>query len=122
MMERCVIHDTDTSSHGEFIYLSDGGSAWVANTADQHQFLQVDLLRPHELTKLAVQGGGGACDCYTSTFRVLYSIDALVWKFYESGRIQQGNSDRYRTVALTFQPPIKVGRPAVYFHIEESMC
>ncbi|KAI0231293.1 Ficolin-1 [Lamellibrachia satsuma] len=90
-------------------YRSDGGSAWVASTTDQYQFLQVDLLRTHQLSKLAVQGGGSACYCHTSEFKLLYSVDGLVWKFYESGRLQQGNSDRYRTVTLTFQSPITVG-------------
>ncbi|KAK2142318.1 hypothetical protein NP493_4919g00003, partial [Ridgeia piscesae] len=81
-------------------------SAWVASTRDQHQFLQVDLLRTHELSRLALQGGGSACNCYTSAFRLLYSVDGLVWKFHASGRIHQGNSDRYRTVTLAFHPPI----------------
>ncbi len=90
------------------ICLTDGGSAWVAYNVDQHQYLQVDLLEVHHVRKLDIQGGGRSCNCYTTTFKLLYSSDGLLWNFYESGRMQQGNSDRYRTVAMTFQPPITV--------------
>ncbi|KAI0219994.1 hypothetical protein LSAT2_028472, partial [Lamellibrachia satsuma] len=83
-------------------------------------FLQVDLLRTHQLSKLAIQGGGSACDCYTSTFKLLYSVDGLVWKFYESGRLQQGNSDRYRTVTLTFQSPITVLSDPAFDHLVDG--
>ena len=89
------------------VCLSGGCNTWMPDTLDQSQYLQVDLLEIHRIRALDLQGAGCACDCYTKTFKVLYS-DGIVWKFYEPARIQQGNSDPYGIVSLLFQPPITV--------------
>ena len=58
--------------------------AWCPPKVDENQYLQVDLSRKTEITKLATQGEIGSKDRHVKTYALLYSDDGKKWKQYES--------------------------------------
>ena len=60
--------------------------AWCPPKVDENQYLQVDLSRKTELTKIATQGQSGVKDRYVKSFTLLYSDDGKKWNQYGSKR------------------------------------
>ena len=58
--------------------------AWCPPKVDENQYLQVDLSRKTELTKIATQGQSGTKDRFVKTFGLLYSDDGKKWEQYGS--------------------------------------
>ena len=58
--------------------------AWCPPKVDENQYLQVDLSRKTELTKIATQGQSGTKDRFVKTFGLLYSNDGKKWEQYGS--------------------------------------
>ncbi|CAH1790454.1 unnamed protein product, partial [Owenia fusiformis] len=56
-------------------------------------WLQVDVLQPHKLTKMALQGYAPGHSYWVKTFQILYSVDGTNWLYYNKREIQQGNSN-----------------------------
>lgn len=72
--------------------------AWCPPKVDENQYLQVDLSRKTEITKLATQGEIGSRDRHVKTYALLYSDDGKKWKQYESHgkeKIFQANNDSF---------------------------
>ena len=57
---------------------------WCPPKTDENQYLQVDLSRKTELTKLATQGYSGDKEKFVKTFALLYSDDGEKWEQYGS--------------------------------------
>ena len=51
-------------------YVSDA-AGWVASTADDNQYLEVDLKVIYNVTKVVLQGSGKAANAWTKQFKVL---------------------------------------------------
>ena len=61
--------------------------AWCPPKNDENQYLQVDLSRKTEVTKLATQGQSGDRDRHVKTYALLYSNDGNKWEQYtEKGK------------------------------------
>ena len=58
--------------------------AWCPPKVDENQYIQVDLSRKTELTKIATQGQSGAKDRFVKTFGLLYSDNGKKWEQYGS--------------------------------------
>ena len=56
--------------------------AWCPPKVDENQYIQVDLSRKTELTKIATQGESGAKDRFVKTFSLLYSDNGKKWEQY----------------------------------------
>lgn len=58
--------------------------AWCPPKIDENQYLQVDLSRKTEITKIATQGQIGTKDRHVKTYALLYSDDGKKWEQYGS--------------------------------------
>lgn len=58
--------------------------AWCPPKNDENQYLQVDLSRKTEVTKVATQGQIGSKDRHVKTYALLYSDDGKKWQQYSS--------------------------------------
>lgn len=56
--------------------------AWCPPKNDENQYLQVDLSRKTEVTKIATQGQIGSKDRHVKTYALLYSDDGKKWEQY----------------------------------------
>lgn len=56
--------------------------AWCPPKVDENQYIQVDLSRKTELTKIATQGESGSKDRFVKTFSLLYSDNGKKWEQY----------------------------------------
>jgi len=62
---------------------------WRANTDDQNQWIKVDLRRYTKVTRVATQGGGIYGVGWVKNFKILYSLDGVLWQMYK----EPGNSN-----------------------------
>ncbi|CAH1780876.1 unnamed protein product [Owenia fusiformis] len=58
-------------------------------------WLQVDLLQPHKITKMALQGYAPRHSYWVKTFQILYSVDGTNWLYYNNREIVQRNRNGY---------------------------
>ncbi|XP_031549039.1 uncharacterized protein LOC116286593 [Actinia tenebrosa] len=95
---------------------SDFGGAWCARLNDANQFLQVDLLSKHKITKIKIQGKGSQTDLPTipeswvKTFTLSYSDDGFSWQDVLEGEIVKifsGNTNGYRIETVTINTEVK---------------
>ncbi|CAH1803389.1 unnamed protein product, partial [Owenia fusiformis] len=76
-------------------------------------WLQVDLLQPHKITKMALQGYAPGHSYWVKTFQILYSVDGTNWLYYNKREIIQGNSNGHNVAIVE----ITENMEARYFHI-----
>ena len=57
------------TKRGIDFYVADA-AGWVASTADDNQYLEVDLKVIHNVTKVIIQGSGKAVNAWTKQFKV----------------------------------------------------
>lgn len=83
--------------------------AWCPPKVDENQYIQVDLSRKTELTKIATQGESGAKDRFVKTFSLLYSDNGKKWEQYgDKGaeKIFQANNDSFTVHHNTLKKPL----------------
>ncbi|KAJ7358754.1 hypothetical protein OS493_021530 [Desmophyllum pertusum] len=84
--------------------LSFGG--WCAKDTDKNSFLQIDLLFPHTLTRIATQG---AASNYVGQYSLTFSYDNISWFNYTVGgkiKFFRGNINQFRTVYNNLTEPL----------------
>ncbi|CAH3026091.1 unnamed protein product [Porites evermanni] len=82
---------------------------WCPPKTDENQYLQVDLSRKTELTKLATQGYSGDKEKFVKTFALLYSDDGEKWEQYGSKgkeKIFQANNNSFAVHHNIFEKPL----------------
>ena len=57
-------------------------SAWSAKTNDENQWLQVDFVRPVQVTHVLTQGRGDCCNQFVSSYSISYSQDSSTYETY----------------------------------------
>ena len=62
---------------------------WRANRDDQNQWIKVDLRRYTKVTRVATQGSGFRGFGWVTNFKILYSLDGVLWQMYK----EPGNSN-----------------------------
>ncbi|XP_068715117.1 lactadherin-like isoform X3 [Montipora foliosa] len=83
--------------------------AWCPPKVDENQYIQVDLSRKTELTKIATQGESGIKDRFVKTFSLLYSDNGKKWEQYGSKgteKIFQANNDSFTVHHNTLEKPL----------------
>ena len=65
--------------------------AWIPLQSDENQWLQVDLGKVFEVTKVCTQGGGDGALTYVTTFILLFSDDGENFQEY-----QENNATKVR--------------------------
>ena len=60
--------------------------AWRAGRNDQNQWIEVDLRRYTKVTRVATQGGGHYRFGWVTNFKILYSLDGVLWQMYTEPR------------------------------------
>ena len=53
----------------------------MASTADDNQYLEVDLKIIHNITKVVLQGSGKAANAWTKQFKVLLYISVTYYSY-----------------------------------------
>lgn len=92
-MEKKTINDsqiTASSTRSDHLYkpsfgrlnLNKGSGGWCPDDSDQHPYLQIDLLTPHTITKIASQGARGSSSNRMQEYRLSYSYDNRRWFNY----------------------------------------
>ena len=62
---------------------------WRANRDDQNQWIKVDLRGYTKVTRVATQGSGFRGFGWVTNFKILYSLDGVLWQMYK----EPGNSN-----------------------------
>ena len=62
---------------------------WRANRDDQNQWIKVDLRGYTKVTRVATQGSGFRGYGWVTNFKILYSLDGVLWQMYK----EPGNSN-----------------------------
>ena len=62
---------------------------WRANRDDQNQWIKVDLRGYTKVTRVATQGSGFRGYGWVTKFKILYSLDGVLWQMYK----EPGNSN-----------------------------
>ena len=57
-------------------------SAWSAKTNDENQWLQVDFVRPVQVTHVLTQGREDCCNQFVSSYSISYSQDSSTYETY----------------------------------------
>ncbi|XP_072182173.1 MAM and LDL-receptor class A domain-containing protein 1-like [Diadema setosum] len=85
-----------------------GGSVgWSPATNDRNQWIQIDLLLPHLVTGITIQGHGNAANYYVSSFVLTYMLAAdSMWITYrdELGEYFPGSHDNSTPITQTLNP------------------
>ena len=75
--------------------------SWVPLQSDENQWLQVDLGKILEVTKVSIQGGGDGdgdgdgVSMYVTSFILLYSEDGETFQDY-----QENNAEKVRNICM----------------------
>lgn len=83
--------------------------AWCPPKVDENQYIQVDLSRKTELTKIATQGQSGTKDRFVKTYTLLYSDNGKKWEQYGSKgkeKIFKANNDSFSVHHNTLEKPL----------------
>lgn len=63
-------------------------SAWAAGQNKPNEYLQIDLITTHIISKVATQGRNGQHEQYVKQYRLKFTLDNLKWTNYIfSGRV-----------------------------------
>ncbi|KAL9950767.1 hypothetical protein ACROYT_G043325 [Oculina patagonica] len=93
---------------------NDGLGGWCPDKNDKNPYLQVDLLTPHTITKLATQGADSS---WVEQFTLTFSYDNISWFNYTvDGKIKffKGNKNQYIPKRNNLTQPLTAR--AVRFH------
>lgn len=91
--------------------------SWVPLQNDENQWLQVDLGKILEVTKVSIQGGGDGVSMYVTSFILLYSEDGETFQDYQENnaeKVFEGNNDGDTVVSHWLVQPVK----ARYFRLQ----
>ncbi|PFX23757.1 Thioredoxin domain-containing protein 3-like [Stylophora pistillata] len=91
--------------------------AWVPLESDENQWLQVDLGKVLEVTKVSTQGGGDGVSTYVTSFILLCSEDGETFQDYQENdavKVFEGNNDGDTVVSHWLVQPVK----ARYFRLQ----
>ncbi|KAG1684460.1 SCO-spondin [Nymphon striatum] len=90
--------------------LDSGPGAWIADSADYNQFIQLDFLTETIIEGIVTQGREDG-DEWVTAYRISYSHDGKIWDdiYDESGEFVtfSGNFDSNTTVTNTLKTPIR---------------
>jgi len=89
-------HDPNHSPKGGRLHRTEiqGAQAWCAKANDLVQWFQVNLLAPHIISAIAIQGRGDSpySNQRVTSFIVKYSHNGSVWTDYAGGKLLDGTS------------------------------
>ena len=81
--------------------------AWSVgdNCNNEHQFVQVCLLKSRKISKLVIMGKGGndIHDHYVKSFTIEFTNNGVEWHRYKDGEVFQGCEDRHTPVVHQFK-------------------
>ncbi|XP_072022195.1 uncharacterized protein [Amphiura filiformis] len=84
---------------------ADSAGSWSAATANDDQWIQVDLGTPTLVSGIITQGRDGT-DQWVTMFTVEYSKDCITWKDVDDKAEFTGNTDQDTEVTNTFTTPV----------------
>ncbi|XP_030838479.1 EGF-like repeat and discoidin I-like domain-containing protein 3 [Strongylocentrotus purpuratus] len=85
--------------------------AWSAGVNDVNQWIQVDLLTPHRIFRLATQGRQNCCPQWVTSFKIACSIDGVSFETVQDlgipciEKVFDGNIDQDTVVNNTLPVP-----------------
>ena len=93
-MESEIITDAQISVSSSWWWFWSGvrlkdSIGWRANRDDQNQWIKVDLRGYTKVTRVATQGSGFRGFGWVTNFKILYSLDGVLWQMYK----EPGNSN-----------------------------
>ncbi|XP_015753443.1 PREDICTED: receptor-type tyrosine-protein phosphatase mu-like [Acropora digitifera] len=87
-----------------------GARAWIPNSNDNNEYLQIDLGSVYVVCAVATQGNPSADD-WTETYKIKTSLDNVKWQWYQENNITKiftGNSQRQEIVKNDLYNPLAV--------------
>ncbi|XP_078344639.1 thioredoxin domain-containing protein 3 homolog isoform X2 [Oculina patagonica] len=84
--------------------------AWVPLQSDENQWLQVNLGKVYEITKVCTQGGGDGVEHRVSSYIMLFSEDGQNFQEYQQNnetKVFEGNSDGDTVVSHWLLQPVR---------------
>ncbi|XP_067027637.1 uncharacterized protein [Acropora muricata] len=87
-----------------------GARAWIPNSNNNNEYLQIDLGSVYVVCAVATQGNPSAND-WTETYKIETSLDNVKWQWYQENNIPKiftGNSQRQEIVKNDLYNPLAV--------------
>eukprot|EP01017_Pseudomicrothorax_dubius_P023571 TRINITY_DN25154_c0_g1_i1.p1 TRINITY_DN25154_c0_g1~~TRINITY_DN25154_c0_g1_i1.p1 ORF type:complete len:137 (-),score=10.37 TRINITY_DN25154_c0_g1_i1:109-519(-) len=102
---RHVNYQLGTISRGTGNASTDWIGGWCPSVLDTNQWIEFRSDTVREWVAIDTQGRNDG-DQWVTGFKVFSSLDGVIWKAVENGRIFPGNTDRNTVLRTTFAEPV----------------